>query len=141
MKRFEALLNRAPSGSHDGRSPMTHPATSSTAGAGIPFPIWILAVVVGVGIGACDAIFPDDGEAIDRQAFVEAQVELHLAAMEAAPEELSSAERDSILDEVGVTEEQLQAFVTVHGADTLYMAELWDEVDEQVLDALGMEPR
>ncbi len=88
---------------------------------------------------ACDALFPDEGE-IDRDTFIETQVELELAATETTTEELTQVQRDSILAEQGVTEEELEAFIAVHGADELYMTELWAEVDRRVLEARGLEP-
>jgi hypothetical protein len=32
------------------------------------------------------------------------------------------------------------AFLAVHGPDEAYMADLWREVDDRVLEAQGMEP-
>lgn len=84
---------------------------------------------------------PDPDEAgIDRETFIMVQVELRLATIEAEGQELGAARRDSILGAHGVTHEAMAAFLAVHGDDEAYMADLWQEVDERVLEARGMEP-
>lgn len=110
-----------------------------------PHRIRVLGVLGFLGVvlvaAGCDALFPDEeADAIDRNTFIDVQVELRLAAADAEVAEIPQAQRDSILDDKGVTDEQLAAFLTVHGSDEDFMTDLWMEVDRKVLEARGMEP-
>jgi hypothetical protein len=80
----------------------------------------------GSGAG-CGGNAPRD--AIDRDVFVEAWVDLRIAAMTAPGNELPEPERARILAEHGVGEEDLLTFAEVHGADIAYMKSVWDDVE------------
>jgi len=118
--------------------------SSTTSAYRTPF-LGVLGILGILGIilatTGCDALFPDeDADAIDRSTFIETQVQLRLAAADAEPDQLSQAQRDSILDEQGVTDEHLAAFLAVHGSDEEFMAEVWADVDRKVLETGGLEP-
>lgn len=69
---------------------------------------------------------------VDRDTFVDAWVALRIAAAEASDGDLDDAERDRILAEHGVDEQDLVDFVQAHGADIGYMNELWSDVLERL---------
>ena len=72
-------------------------------------------------------------ETIGREAFIETYVALRVAELtETGGEIISPEERDRVLDEQGVTEEELFGFVEVHGGDVDFMKELWKEVEERM---------
>lgn len=88
----------------------------------------------------------DGPETISRERFVETVVALRTArfphpASLATAEDSAKARADSariraaVLEEHGVTAEELQAFVTAHRSDTEELAELWGEITERAARA------
>ena len=69
---------------------------------------------------------------IDRETFISTYVDLRVAALSRADGELRRQDRDRILDEHGVEEEDLVRFVEVRGRDVHFMQELWDEVRQRI---------
>jgi len=84
--------------------------------------------------GACAQPEGPESGSLDRATFVDAWVDLRTAALASPAREISPTERDRILAERGVTQEELLTFAEVHGSDVSYMKEIWDEV------ALRMRP-
>ena len=92
-------------------------------------------------LAAATAGCGSDGEprTISRDAFVETYVALRLAALEesggseVAP--ISPEARERVLDEQGVTSEELFHFVELRGGDVVFMQELWREVERRMEDA------
>jgi hypothetical protein len=72
---------------------------------------------------------PEDGSTIPRQLFVQTYVELRVAALTGTTPEITPVERERILTQAGVTEEDLLRFVEVWGSDVQLMKEVWEEVD------------
>lgn len=81
-------------------------------------------------------------ETISRERFVETVVALRTARFPhpsavATAEDTARARADSariraaVLEEHGVTAEELQAFVTAHRSETEELAELWEEITER----------
>jgi hypothetical protein len=101
----------------------------------------MLLVLAASLVGGCDLGLPRaEGEApIDRETFVvvftDLRVEAHAWDSGQVPEEA----RDRILAEHGVTEDDLRAFIHVHGRDVPFMNEIWAEVMARVRDRV--EPR
>jgi hypothetical protein len=88
----------------------------------------IAAIALVWAVTACgEAGSPEDGS-VDRATFVDSWVELRRAALASPTGQVPTAERDRILAERGVTQEQLLAFAEAHGADVAYMKKIWDEV-------------
>lgn len=83
---------------------------------------------------ACDPGFPtSEGEAsVDRDTFVEIYVELRLAALEWESGRIPEAERDRILAEHGVSEDDLREFIEVHGRNVPFMNDVWNEVANRI---------
>ena len=72
---------------------------------------------------------PRAEEAISKDAFVEAYVELRTVGLRAPQMEISLAARDSVLSSLGLTQEDLLTFVDVWGRDGEYMEGVWAAVD------------
>jgi hypothetical protein len=60
-------------------------------------------------------------ELISRESFIEAYVELRMAALGSPGEQLALEERDRILEEMGLVEEDLLKFVESRGRDLQFM--------------------
>ena len=72
-------------------------------------------------------------ETISREAFVETYVALRVAELtEPGVEMISEEARERVLEEQGVTEEELFGFVEVYGGDVVFMKELWKDVEERM---------
>lgn len=106
-------------------------------------PVSIPALAVALGLAsllvACEPDIPSsEGEApVDRETFIETYVELRLEALKWDGGSLPEDERDRILRELGVTADDLRAFVQVHGRNVPFMADVWTEVEERMARRAG----
>jgi hypothetical protein len=75
------------------------------------------------------------GQVISREAFIEAYVELRAAAQRSNDQEIPLAERDRILESLGLRPEDLLEFIEVHGTNATFMHEVWQDVDERFREA------
>ena len=95
-----------------------------------------LLLLLGLAAGASAACGGDgggaDAAAIDRDTFVATYVDLRRASLDAGGGAIEAAERERILGEHGVTEEDLLRFADVHGPDVTYMRGVWDEVQARL---------
>ena len=82
-----------------------------------------LVVLFGCGGGA------PQGDTIDRELFITTYVDLRMAALDTDSSRVSDSERDEILQQHGVTADDLTTFADVHGADLEYMRDVWAEVE------------
>ena len=101
----------------------------------------LLAALCAAVFTACgdeDAAGPES-TLISDEVFVSTYVELRATALRHVSRVILDAERDSVLAEAGVTEEELLAFVEFHGSDVAYMRSVWDQVERQ-LDARRQRP-
>jgi hypothetical protein len=71
-------------------------------------------------------------DAIDREVFIEAYVELRLAALESEDFEVATDQRAEILSRHGVDQDALLRFADVHGRDLDFMNEVWTEVERRI---------
>lgn len=77
----------------------------------------------------------DEGnDAISREAFIEAYVELRVGAISRPGEEMSVAERDAILANLGLVDQDLLEFVEVNGRDVQFMRKVWEEIDSIITE-------
>jgi hypothetical protein len=79
---------------------------------------------------------------LDREAFVGVMVELRMAALKQPNATLTPADRARILQDHGVTEEELITFAQVRGDDPAFMAEVWREIEQRLnvpIDSAGAE--
>lgn len=72
---------------------------------------------------------PGPEDVIPRDTFVKAYFELRVAALRSLETEISVQTRDSILQEMGLTPEDLITFVEVRGEEGQLMRGIWEEVD------------
>lgn len=95
-----------------------------------------LAVLALVGGLSCsrDDTSPEALAAIDEELFISTFVDLRVAALSAEGGELDPAERERILADRGVSEEDLLQFVEVHGRDVDFMARVWSRADSLIAE-------
>ena len=74
----------------------------------------------------------DDDPTIDREVFISAYVELRAEALLNDSGQITGEEREQVLQEHGVTEDDLMAFAEIHGRDVAFMRGVWDEVEERL---------
>ena len=90
----------------------------------------VLALAIGPAAAACGGEAEPVG-VLDREAFITTWVDLRTAALRTG-DPLPEAERTRVLQERGVTEDQLLGFAEAHGNDPRYMAEVWTEVETRM---------
>lgn len=84
-------------------------------------------IVLALVLSACRA--DDEAFGAEDEQFVETMVELRRAAMTAGRDTARfEALRRAILEERGVTEEELRAYVATRADDLNHMATVWDSV-------------
>lgn len=91
-----------------------------------------MAVSAGFGmvLGACgDGATEISGDAIPTERFVDAYVDLRVAALRQGDGQIKTEDRDSILSHHGLAEQDLLTFAEVHGADAIFMRGVWDSVE------------
>lgn len=102
----------------------------------------VFALLALLALTACDPGFPSsEGTApIDRDTFVAVYVDLRAEAVRWDGGRLPEDERDRVLQEHGVSADDLRAFVQVHGRNVPFMTEVWTEVDERLADLVVDDP-
>ena len=68
-------------------------------------------------------------DAISRELFIRTYVELRVAALQHPSQDIALEDRDRILEERGVTQQDLLDFIDVHGDEVHYMKDLWEEAE------------
>ena len=76
---------------------------------------------------ACGPSVPEG--TIERETFIQAYVELRVAALDTDSSRIADADRERILNDFGITGDDLLDFVRVHASDLDYMREVWNEVE------------
>jgi hypothetical protein len=102
----------------------------------------LLALILLVSVlSACDDGIPRSGQGstIDRQQFVAAMVGLRAAAVRSPSGRVNAAQRDEILAEHGLEEEDLMRYVEVHGTNVPHMTEVWAEIQDILAEWLGVD--
>lgn len=90
----------------------------------------LFAVTPVIAASACGGeTIPDT---LDRDTFVDAYVELRIAALLRSQPALEGAVKDSVLQDIGVTEEELLTFADVHGDDLAFMRDVWGDVSARL---------
>jgi hypothetical protein len=94
-----------------------------------------------LALAACDSGIPgsERERTIPRDVFIRAMVELRLAAAESPGDPMTSAGRDQLLEEMGVTPDQLVRFAEVHGRNVPYMNDIWQEVNRRLQERADQE--
>jgi len=83
---------------------------------------------------SCSPREPDGEESsvISREAFIQAYVKLREGALKAPGQEMSLEERDRILADLGLVDQDLLDFVEVRGRDIQFMRRVWEEIDSLI---------
>ncbi len=76
----------------------------------------------------------EEPETISREAFIRTYVALRTAALGSPEGVIRVEDRDRILREMGVREEDLLEFAEVRGEDLAFMAGVWQELDSIMRD-------
>lgn len=87
----------------------------------------LVAVASLVALASCEPSEPED--LIDRETFVDAYVELRIAALDTDSQRVAASDRDAILDRIGITDDDLLRFVEFHGGDLEFMRDVWNDVE------------
>ena len=93
--------------------------------------VLVLGVAAGLAAVACA---PAEPETIGRETFVQAYVALRAAELRSSAAVIPDEERDRVLAEVGVTEEDLVAFAEAHGGDVPFMETVWTDVQNRIAE-------
>ncbi len=98
------------------------------------------AVIIASACASGPSEVPIPADLLDRDAFIEALLELRMGALDNAAWEMRVSERDSILSARGLTAEDIEEFVEFHGRDVMFMKDLWEDVDARLLELLAPLP-
>lgn len=85
------------------------------------------ALVALSAVTACGGSAPED--TIERETFIQAYVDLRVAALDTDSSRLADADRERVLSAHGISADDLLDFARVHAADLDYMREVWNEVE------------
>ena len=89
----------------------------------------LVCVMAGLAGAVCA---PGEPETISRETFVETYVALRAAELRSPGAVIPDEDRDRVLAEMGVSEEELLTFAEVHGDDVLFMAAVWMDVQNRM---------
>lgn len=73
-------------------------------------------------------------DVMTREAFIETYVALRAAGLQTESRVISPEDRERILAEHHVAQEELLHFAEVHGGDATFMREVWEEVESRLED-------
>ncbi len=88
-------------------------------------------VIAGLAAAACA---PGEPETISRETFVQTYVALRAAELRSSEAVIPDEDRERVLAEMGVSEEDLLAFAEVHGDDVLFMEAVWTDVQNRLVE-------
>lgn len=71
-------------------------------------------------------------ETIARETFIETYVALRTVGLRSPRQLLPEEDRQRILAEQGVSQEDLFSFIEVHGKNVEYMRDVWNEIEERL---------
>ena len=95
--------------------------------------LWVVAAGA-LALAACGTgTASNDG--VETDTFVATYVELRLATLRAGVDAIPHADRDQILSDHGVSEDDLLQFVELHGRDPQFMASVWDTIQGLIDEA------
>jgi hypothetical protein len=92
-----------------------------------PVPRGLLAVLIAVCM-SCSGRNSASEETIARETFVATYVDLRRTALSSPGQNLTDADRERVLGQNAVSEDELIAFADAWGGDISYMTGVWEEV-------------
>jgi hypothetical protein len=81
---------------------------------------------------SCAASTGGSEEAIDQEVFIQAYVDLRITALDTDSQRLAQPDREEILARHGVTDIDLEYFVTANTDDVAFMRDVWNEVGKRM---------
>jgi hypothetical protein len=95
-----------------------------------------LLILLSTLLGSWGCSFGESEEnTIARETFIDVFFDLRVAALRNSDREITQAQKQSILDTHGVTEEDLLHFAEVRGGDPEFMEGVWAEIRSRLQDA------
>jgi hypothetical protein len=94
-------------------------------------------VLASMACGGSTETATSSTETIPRDVFVQAYVELRMEAFDNTPKIITNAEKDLILNQRGISEDDMRHFIEVHGPDLEFMRDLWADIEAQILSLLS----
>lgn len=91
--------------------------------------LFVAGTLAACGSGPAEAPTPSS---VDRETFIATYVDLRTAAVKNDDGSIHPDQRARILEEHGVTGDELIAFVDANGENVPYMREVWDEVERRL---------
>lgn len=99
-----------------------------------------ISLLVPLALSGCDADGAGPEETtISKEAFISTYVALRAVSLLEPNQLPADSDRDRVLEEHGVTQEDLLLFAEVHGGDVDYIETVWNEIEER-LEALREDP-
>ena len=74
---------------------------------------------------------------IERDLFVQTYVEIRMTALYNGSRTITPAQKEEVLAERGVSEDDLRLFIETHGPDLAYMRDLWADIEAEILSLLS----
>ena len=98
---------------------------------------YLLLGAAGFLLAGCGGSESNSGgeDLISRETFIETYFQLRIAGLRSPQVDITLEARDEVLDEMGVTEDELLACVEYWGTDAEMMQGLWAEVDSLIRQA------
>ena len=92
------------------------------------------AAVLGIlGSAACSSgQGPESSEVIDRGVFIATYVDLRMSTLRQGVDQIPTVDRDRILAEHGVSEQDLLDFVEIRGHQPEFMQPVWDTIEARI---------
>ena len=94
----------------------------------IPLRLYVLTLAWGCGFGTAESPI----EIQERERFIGAYVDIRIVSLRTRTTEIGDSVRDSILAIHDVTEDDLLNFVDTHGADVVFMRDLWNDIESRI---------
>lgn len=91
----------------------------------------LLMCCASVSVAACGS-GGDRPETISRDVFVDTYVDLRTSALDTEEQRVDSVMRARILEEHGVTAQDLTHFADVHGAELEFMRDVWNDIEARL---------
>lgn len=96
----------------------------------------LVLLLVAAACGIDEDAPPRGRETISGETFVATYVELRRSALESETGQITAEERERILSERGITEDDVLTFVDVHGGRIDFMRDVWNDVEARLLESL-----
>jgi hypothetical protein len=106
-----------------------HASTFTFDGVSVRFHLFLTTALLLLLPSGCSGPKPGREGVISRDAFFQAYYGLRMAALRSPGIQISLEARDSVLDALGLTEDDLLDFADAWGEDSEMMLGIWEEVD------------